>query len=201
MFRIRTRETDTVDFRDKDIRQVKAAVHRLLKRTSDSTVKEVPETGVKTIHRQMTSIMAKDIMTRPVHVLRADMPFTEIGHLFYRHHISGAPVVDHLGRIIGVVSEKDILSNLGIENPYSFIETIRSNPNVNSPVNIHARRLCACDIMTTPPVTVKDDVCLDQLSTLMIDNRINRVPVVQYDGRPIGIVTRSDLVKSCYAGC
>jgi len=200
MFRIRTRETDTVDCRNEDARQVKTAIHRLLKRASDSTAKEAPETGLQAIHKQMTPIRAKDIMTRPVHVLRADMPFTEIGHLFNRHHISGAPVIDHLGRIIGVVSEKDILSKLGIENPYSFIETILSNLNDNSPVIIHARRLCACDIMTTPPVTVKDDVCLDQLSTLMIDNRINRVPVVQYDGRPIGIVTRSDLVNSCYAG-
>jgi CBS domain-containing protein len=148
------------------------------------------------VQRIMNSQTAADIMTRPVDVIGIGMDLLQTAMLLAEKRISGAPVVDSDGRIVGVVSEKDFLSIMGVGKPVSFMQIVAHCLNnkgcMTAVVNNHAIR----DIMTTPAITAGPQITVGSISTLFIDRQINRLPIVDAGGRPIGIVTRTDLVHA-----
>jgi len=124
------------------------------------------------------------------------MNLIEIVNLFASKKISGAPVVDHLNRIIGMISEKDIIAKLSVDRSGSFMEIISHCMKNKGSIPIPIRQFSVCEIMISPPVTVTAKVPIADISVLMTEKRINRLPVVQNDRRPIGIITRANLLKS-----
>ena len=149
----------------------------------------------KDFPKAMKSIRAEDIMTKPIHVLRADMDLIETVDFLASKSISGAPVIDHLGRIIGVVSEKDIITRMGSDHAGSSMEIISQCLKNKGCVAIPMHQLSVCDIMTSQVIAVTADVPIADITALLIENRINRLPIIENDRRPKGIVTRSDLLK------
>lgn len=129
------------------------------------------------------------------------MDLVQTATLLAEKGISGAPVVDHEGKIVGVVSEKDFLAKMGAGKTGSFMQVIAhclknkgcvATPMLNRKVH---------DIMTTPAITATADTLVSAISALFREKNINRLPVIGKDQRPIGIVTRSDLVNSyCMLG-
>jgi CBS domain-containing protein len=151
--------------------------------------------------RMMTALKAADIMSSPVHVIDAGADLIATAALLAEKGISGAPVTDQDGRIVGVVSEKDFLRKMGAGLSGSFMQVIAlclknkgclATPMVNR---------IAGDIMTAPAITATADISIGAISALLMEKNINRLPIVDADGKPIGIVTRSDLVNSfCMLG-
>lgn len=153
------------------------------------------------LNRMMTSIKAGDIMSTPVYVAHLDMDLIQTAGLLAEKKISGAPVIDAMGIIVGVVSEKDFFKAMGTEGIGSFMgiiaDCLRNKGCLAAPVRKKALR----DIMTTPPVTADEDISVADISALFISAGINRLPIVDAQGKPLGIVTRSDLVNSyCLLG-
>lgn len=146
--------------------------------------------------RMMNAVKAADVMTAPVHCVEAEMSLIETATLLAAKGVSGAPVVNGQGKIVGVISEKDFLRQMGAGRTGSFMEVIvhclKSKGCLASPM--HARQ--AGDLMTAPPIAAKADISIAQISSLFMDKHINRLPIVDKEARPIGIVTRSDLVSS-----
>ena len=151
--------------------------------------------------RMMRSLKAADVMTAPVHAIGADKDLITTATLLAEKGISGAPVVDNNGKIIGVISETDFLRKMGAGKSDSFMQVIAhclinkgclATPMVN---------LTAGDIMTVPAVTATVDITIGDISALLMEKNINRLPIVGIDGSPVGIVTRSDLISSfCMLG-
>jgi CBS domain-containing protein len=134
-----------------------------------------------------------DVMTRPVVSVRADAPYSEIVTLLAKHSISAVPVVDTFGRVIGVVSEADLLHKiefLGDDTEPRFFEwgTRRAN-------RAKARGFAAEDLMTSPAVTVAPSTPLTAAARLMEKHNVKRLPVVNDAGHLNGIVSRNDLLK------
>jgi CBS-domain-containing membrane protein len=139
----------------------------------------------------------QDIMTRSVISVRPDTALREIARLLDEHRISGVPVVDERGALLGVVSEADFLVEAqgGTSVHRSPIARLFGRAgDVGSPGHRHFAST-ASELMTSPVITVGPEVLIADAAAVMTKHRINRLPVID-DGRLIGIVTRADLVRS-----
>jgi CBS domain-containing membrane protein len=148
------------------------------------------------VERIFVSRRAADIMTRDVHCLHMTMDLRQAATFLADHRVSGAPVVDGRGLIVGVVSEKDFLARMGVGQAASFMEIIAHCLNNKGCVATVLRNHGISDIMSSPPITAGQEMTSGAISALFIDRRINRLPIVDSDGHPVGIVTRTDLVNS-----
>ena len=148
------------------------------------------------VQRIRDSLRAADIMTRPVHCVGLEMDLVQAAAFMADKRISGAPVADAEGRIAGVVSEKDFLARMGLGKSVSFMQIIAHCLTNKGCMVTNLRNHFIRDIMTTPAVTAGAEMTVGAISTLFIDRQINRLPIVDTDGRIIGIVTRADLVQS-----
>ncbi|HME26252.1 MAG TPA: CBS domain-containing protein [Acetobacteraceae bacterium] len=145
---------------------------------------------------------AIDVMTPNVITVDPDTSVQALAALLSEKGISGAPVVDASGRMIGIVSEGDLLhrAELGTERRSErrsawWLEHFASGL-ARDYVKSHGRT--ARDIMTRDVVTVTEDTDLADVATLLETKRIKRVPVVR-DGKVVGIVSRANLVRALAA--
>jgi len=146
--------------------------------------------------RILHAVKAGDIMSSPVHSLRADMDLVKAASLLAERGVSGAPVLDGQGKIQGVVSEKDFLARMGAGRSDSFMFIVADCLKNKGCVAAPLRKLTAGDIMSSPAITGRADISAAEAAALLMDKRINRLPIIDGEGRPVGIVTRSDLVHS-----
>jgi len=120
-----------------------------------------------------------DYMSLPAVVVAVDDVVQRAETLLMEHHVSGLPVVDATGAIVGVVSRTDILGE---------------SPRVSALVRGHADRLLVGELMTSPAITVSITTTLRDAARAMRDARIHRVVVVDEAARPVGVLSASDYV-------
>ncbi|MDA8330464.1 MAG: CBS domain-containing protein [Candidatus Dormibacteraeota bacterium] len=106
------------------------------------------------------------MMTKAVITTSPDTTVAEVASLLHRNHITGMPVVDDHQRVVGVVSEMDVVRKKGAT---------------------------AAEIMTATPRTVEEDVPLAEVADVLMTERIRRLPVVRH-GKLVGLISRTDLV-------
>jgi CBS domain-containing protein len=142
---------------------------------------------------------AGDIMTTDVVTVNPDTPVYQIARLMSAHDISGVPVVDDRNRVLGVVTELDmIVRNTRFKVP-NFIMILDSIIYLETPKHFeerlqHMLGVTAREIMSAPAVTIAPDATIEALAELMVGRRMNPLPVVQ-DERLIGIISRSDIIR------
>ncbi|HVC52187.1 MAG TPA: CBS domain-containing protein [Stellaceae bacterium] len=143
---------------------------------------------------------AMDIMTTDVITVDPDTTVQALATLLAERGISGAPVVDSVGRLVGVVSEGDLLHRAEIGTARRHRARRRSwwldhfaSDAARDYVKSHGRTVN--DIMTRDAVTVIEDTELADVAALLEARRIKRVPVVR-DGKVVGIVSRANIVRA-----
>jgi len=138
----------------------------------------------------MTTMNAtvKDVMTAEVVAVRRDATFKELAAVLRRYRVSALPVVDDAGRVIGVVSEADLLAKEALADPGVMAEVLHRK-DVRK-----AEGLTAGDLMTSPPVTAAPEDPIEQAARMMHFMRVKRLPVVNSGGQLVGIVSRSDVL-------
>ena len=138
----------------------------------------------------MTTMNAtvKDVMTAEVVAVRRDATFKELAAVLRRYRVSALPVVDDAGRVIGVVSEADLLAKEALADPGVMAEVLHRR-DVRK-----AEGLTAGDLMTSPPVTAAPEDPIGQAARRMHIMRVKRLPVVNSGGQLVGIVSRSDVL-------
>lgn len=148
------------------------------------------------IKRMLTALKASDLMTTLVHLVNQEMALVEAAAFLAEKQISGAPVVNQDGKIVGVVSEKDFLKEMGFGTTPSFMQIATHCLNNKSCMIGNLRNRTVGDIMTRPPVTGAPEMTIGEISNLFVAQKINRLPILSADGWPVGIVTRTDLAHS-----
>lgn len=141
-----------------------------------------------------------EVMTKNVVSVKKDCTIEEIATLLLNKNISGVPVVDDGGKIIGIVTNKDLLyksmqpdvpAALDILGALIYIGGVdRYNSELKKMTATKAE-----DIMTKDVITAELDDSVQKIATIMIHNNINRVPIVK-GGELVGIVSRSDIIRS-----
>ncbi len=133
-----------------------------------------------------------EVMTTDVLTVRLETTLKDVARLLGARGISGLPVVDDDGRVLGVVSEADILAK---ERRPAESRGDRGRRR-SSPERTKAEARTVAEAMTAPAITITADHRVDGAAALMLDCRVNRLPVVDGDGHLVGIVTRADLVRA-----
>ena len=132
----------------------------------------------------------KDVMSTHVIAVRQSAPYKDMAAMLHEQRVSAFPVLDDDNKVIGVVSEADLLTKEALEG--TVPRTLLSR---QERVRRQVNALTAADLMTKPPVTIGPDEPVTRAARLMFDKRVKRLPVISDNGRLIGIVTRSDLLS------
>lgn len=132
----------------------------------------------------------RDVMTTTVVSVRKDASFKEMAAMLRSRRISAFPVLDAADRVVGVVSEGDLLVKEAVlAEGTSLLAALRHVGEDGK-----AKGVTAGDLMTHPAVTIGPDVQVADAARLMYDRRIKRLPVVSDSGRLVGIISRSDVL-------
>jgi len=136
-------------------------------------------------------------MTRSVVTVTPDTSIVDAAGTMLSHHISGLPVVDDAGKLVGVVSEGDFLrrSEIGTQRKRAKWLHLFTSPGRQATEFIHERGRKVGEVMTRDPVTVSEDTPLEDLVAVMEKNNIKRLPVMRGD-RLVGLVTRANLLQA-----
>jgi len=145
-------------------------------------------------------ITAKDIMTEKVITVRPETPLEEFARILIENRISGAPVVDKDGNLVGIITENDLINqNRRLHIP-TVIRLFDAFIMLESPGKIkdEIKRITATkvwDICTKEVVTVSEDTPLQEIATIMSEKKIHLLPVMR-DKRIVGIIGKADIIKA-----
>lgn len=145
---------------------------------------------------------AKDIMQTAVVTVKPEATIEEIAKILVENNISGVPVVDDLGNVIGIVSEGDLLYKEVSPRVPDVVNVLGAMIYYNgiTQYNDEVKKLMARtakEIMTTKVIAVDEDTDLSKIGKMMIEYKIKRVPVIK-DWKLVGIVSRADMIKTLY---
>jgi CBS domain-containing protein len=141
----------------------------------------------------MTSSLVRDVMTTEVVTAEPSTPFKEIAGRLAQHRISAVPVVDADRRVLGIVTEADLLLKQEHPDPKATIPLIWTRRRRQE--RAKAAAAVAAKLMTTPAATVPPTATITEAARRMHTARVKRLPVVDETGRLVGIVSRADLLK------
>lgn len=135
-----------------------------------------------------------DVMTRDVATVETSTPLRDVAAILAGRRISGVPVIAE-GRVVGVVSEADILiKERGEPSVRGGLFGFLLEDRAEAVLKLEATT--AGEAMTSPAVTIAPNRSLSEAAETMIEENVNRLPVVDEDGLLVGIVTRADLVRA-----
>jgi CBS-domain-containing membrane protein len=137
------------------------------------------------------SSTVKDVMSTHVMAVRPAAGYKEMAAMLREQRVSAFPVIDDDNKVIGVVSESDLLVKEALEGTVPGVLRGLTQRHVRSQVT----GLTAADLMSRPAVTIGPDDPVSHAARLMYSKRVKRLPVVSTDGTLIGIVTRSDVLS------
>jgi CBS domain-containing protein len=136
----------------------------------------------------------QDVMTRDVLSIQKFESIMHVAQILSERNISGLPVVDKENHVIGIITEADILSIMGIRRENTFKDLLK---------HILGEPLPECkmgdfvgDIMTSPAATINPQANIAEVVRLMDENSIRRLPVVDDNNVLVGIISRADILKA-----
>jgi CBS domain-containing protein len=142
-------------------------------------------------------------MTAPVIYVKPGATLEEVAGLLSKHHISGIPVVNDDIKVVGIISETDIvkysqqLKVIPLTNSFGWVSPYREITDIAA---FHKgfellSRTRVENVMSKNIVTVGENVPTSEVAQLMNKRNINRIPVVNADNKLLGIITRADLIR------
>ncbi len=147
-------------------------------------------------------MLAKDIMTRDVITIRPEIDLKEAATVFVEHNISGAPVVDRNNRLVGILTEGDLVKQQKpLQKPLYLMFLDSAFPinykNMKSEVEALTATTVS-ELMTPYPLTLPEYADISEVAQLMLTKQENRIPIVNEEEELLGIVTRQDIIRATY---
>jgi CBS domain-containing protein len=136
---------------------------------------------------------AREFMSTPVTSVRPEATLKEVVEQMVSHHVSGVPVIDHRGTLVGIVSESDVLTKVEYGQPGGGLLGLLDRLAQATGATRKLAARTAAELMTASVITAGPEASFRELLHLMTVHDVNRIPIVG-SGRVIGIVTRADLL-------
>jgi len=149
----------------------------------------------------MSELLARDVMVKKVITINKNASVAELSELLVKNKISGVPVVDDSGKLVGIATEGDLIvrdADLHFPRYFKLLDSIIYLESLNK-FKRNLRKYLGTkveDVMTSKVKIVKEDTPVNVVANIMIRVNVNRVPVLDNDGNLVGIITRADIVKS-----
>ncbi len=148
-------------------------------------------------------MLAKEIMSKDVVTVYETNTIEEVARIFIDKKISGVPVVDSQKKIVGIISEGDLVFQQKKLNPPVFLSFFDGVIQVGKSAFFdEIKKISAFlvkDLMTKEDLIIAhEDADLSDVASLLIENKINRIPIVDDENKVVGIVTRYDIIKANY---
>jgi len=145
-------------------------------------------------------LTANDIMSTDVITVDPDLPVEKLAALLWEHKVSGVPVVDSTGKLVGVVTESDLVDQTKRVHIPTVVTILDSVIFLENPTKIdkEIKKMTGTtvkDICTTDPVTIAPSTTLDEIASIMAEKHFHTLPVVE-NGKVIGVVGKSDIIKT-----
>ena len=192
----KTGPTPGMEIKEEDILEAMRAIPGYLDITPGD-FKEVYRLAFQhALERLSRAVTAAEIMTTDVVAVMPDTPVAEVAAAMGRRGVSGVPVVDAEQKVVGVISEKDFLSRMGVVEPRNFMSLVADCLMTKGCVALPIKVALAGDLMSSPAVTVAPDTPVRDIAMLLTQKSINRVAVTDPAGRLLGLVSRGDIVKA-----
>jgi CBS domain-containing protein len=139
-------------------------------------------------------MLVRDVMTKNVLSITKYESIMQVANVLTDKNISGLPVVDKENKVIGIITQADILSMVGVSREHTFKDLLKYMLGERLP----ERRIgdLVGDIMTSPALTIKPDTNVAEAVKIMDEKRIRRLTVVDEENKLIGILTRADILKA-----
>jgi CBS-domain-containing membrane protein len=154
-----------------------------------------------TTSKPFQALTAADLMTTELTVIPQHMSLQCAASLLSRAHVTGAPVVDHLGRCVGVISATDFVrwarQEPAAAAPRVLSHCVCSDWEVLEVESVPAEEVAR--FMTPDPVTAASTTGVRELARMMMDARVHRIIIVDEIGRPVGIVSSMDVLAAVAA--
>ena len=146
-------------------------------------------------------MLAREVMTRDVVTVNRVASVTDVARLLVEHKVSGMPVVDEEHRVVGMITEGDLIYKDKKVHMPAFLEILGGVIYLENPQRIvnDLKKMTAtkvAEVMTSKVYTVKEDATMEDIATIMVERQVNRLPVVDQAGKLVGIISRQDLVKA-----
>ncbi len=185
---------DNVAFTNEDLREALKEIGAYIDVTEDD-LKQIYALAVKHAGQRLAdAVSVAEAMTRNVVAVRTDDKTASVVRLLSENRISGLPVIDNDGLVIGVVSEADILGAAVMENKVTLkyiIRRLMGEPNARQ-----RKGDTVGDIMSSPAITIREESDIKEAAKILSKRRIKRLPVVDNDGRLIGIISRANILTA-----
>ncbi len=149
-------------------------------------------------------LTAKDIMTKDVVTVKKDTKVTELADILTKNRISGTPVVDDSGKVIGVVTESDLVEQskfLHLPTVFTILDSViflESEKHFEKELK-KMTGVKVEDVYTENPATVNPDTPIREIATIMAEKKVYTIPVLDA-GRLVGIVGKADIVRASAKG-
>jgi CBS domain-containing protein len=142
-------------------------------------------------------MQARDVMVSPVITVGTIASVRDVAKILLANRISAVPVVDNVGKVVGIVTESDLMhrAEAGTERPYSWWVHFLAGDATIAADYIKSHSAKVEDVMTTDVVTAPPETPLHEIAALLEEHQIKRVPIVNKDGSLVGIVSRANLIQ------
>ena len=139
----------------------------------------------------------KEVMVKEVDSLSPDISVKEAMDTLLKRKISGLPVIDQAGKLVGMFTEKNILSYL----LPSYIEKVgrfvyEENPKATKKKLTELCQIKVSQLMRKEVITAAEDVALCEAARIMLTQKARRLPVVDKEGKVVGIIAREDILRA-----
>ena len=139
-------------------------------------------------------MLVKDVMTKNVISISKYESVMQVANTLSEKNISGLPVVDKENKVIGIITQADILSMVGVSREHTFKDLLKYM--LGEPLPQRKIGDLVGDIMTSPALTIKPNANVAEAVRIMDEKRIRRLTVVDEANMLIGIITRADILKA-----
>ncbi len=182
-----------IELRDEDIRDALKEIQGYVDVTEEDLI-HIYRIALRHAKERLSwKLPVKDAMTTDVVTIKKDADIHEASRLLSEHRVSGLPVVDDENHVIGIITEADVLSMVGLKRGHTFRDIVKHL--LGEPMPERRAGSKVEDIMTSPPITARPDDDIKVVAKILDDKRIKRLPVVDVEGKLTGIISRADIVR------
>jgi len=145
-------------------------------------------------------LKARDIMTKDVVTVSPDTEITQAAKLLLENHFNGLPVVDESGKLIGIICQNDLIvqqKRIPLPSLFTFFDGLIPLTSYRS-LEKEVEKIVATTVsqaMTLDPITIEPDASLEDIATIMVNNNIHTLPVLDRD-RLVGVIGKEDVLRT-----